>query len=97
MSEIIYDAFQSKSHALIEAETGTGKSLSYLVAAVYESLKSKKRVVISTHTTQLQAQLLNEELPLVQQLLSQPIRAAVVQRKTHHISLEKFAHALTTS
>lgn len=97
MSEIIYDAFQSRSHALIEAETGTGKSLSYLVAAVYESLKSKKRVVISTHTTQLQSQLLNEEIPLVQKLLSQPIRAAVLKGKKHYISLEKFAHALTTS
>src|SRR5690625_2421556 len=50
MSETVYDAFCSGEHALIEAETGTGKSLAYLLPAVYEAVKQNKRIIISTHT-----------------------------------------------
>src|SRR5699024_10342424 len=42
MSENIFDAFQSGKHALIEAETGTGKSLAYLIPAIYEAVRTNK-------------------------------------------------------
>src|SRR5699024_8197386 len=61
MSEHIYDAFQLEHHALIEAETGTGKSLGYLLPTIYEAIKTDQRIVISTFTTQLQNQLLEED------------------------------------
>src|SRR5699024_12486294 len=51
MSEMNFDAFQMHRHALIEAGTGTGKSLAYLSLAIYEALQMNERVVISTHTT----------------------------------------------
>src|SRR5690625_3444714 len=47
MSENIFDAFQSENHALIEAETGTGKSLAYLIPAIYERSEE--------HTSELQS------------------------------------------
>lgn len=94
MSEHIYDSFTAKKHALIEAETGTGKSLAYLIPAVYEALKSQKRIVISTYTTQLQSQLLEEEIPLTESLISHPFKVALLKGKRHYISLEKFAHEL---
>lgn len=94
MSETVYDAFQSKNHALIEAETGTGKSIAYLIPAVYEAVRSKKRIVISTYTTQLQSQLLDEEIPLIRKLLSFPFQVALLKGKQHYISLEKFERAL---
>ncbi|MUV39797.1 DNA helicase [Lentibacillus sp. JNUCC-1] len=97
MSEVVFDAFQSNKHALIEAETGTGKSLAYLIPAVYEALKASERVVISTHTTQLQAQLLDEEIPLVQRVMPFPFQAALLKGKRHYISLERFQHELYTS
>jgi ATP-dependent DNA helicase DinG len=94
MSEEIYDAFQANKHALIEAETGTGKSLAYLLPAIYESLRTRKRLVVSTYTTQLQSQLLEEEIPLIRRLLSIPFTIALLKGKTHYISLERFEKEL---
>ncbi|WP_067725499.1 ATP-dependent DNA helicase DinG [Oceanobacillus damuensis] len=97
MSEIIYDSFQSSSHALIEAETGTGKSLAYLLPAVYEAVKKEQKVIISTYTTQLQSQLLEEEIPSVRKLTDISFKVALLKGKSHYISLEKFAHELNIS
>jgi ATP-dependent DNA helicase DinG len=94
MSEHIFDAFSSRKHALIEAETGTGKSLAYLLPAVYEAVKTQKRVVISTYTTQLQAQLLDEEIPLIRRLIPFSFKAALLKGKHHYLSLEKFENEL---
>ncbi|RKQ37640.1 ATP-dependent DNA helicase DinG [Oceanobacillus halophilus] len=96
MSEAIYDAFHSKEHALIEAETGTGKSLAYLLPAIYEAIKSNQRIIISTYTTQLQSQLMEEEIPLIKLLVKFPFKAAILKGRNHYISLEKFVHELNT-
>ncbi|MFD1849511.1 ATP-dependent DNA helicase DinG [Oceanobacillus bengalensis] len=94
MSEVIFDAFQTKKHAIIEAETGTGKSLGYLIPAIYESVKMKQRIVISTYTTQLQSQLIEQEIPLIEALIPNTFKAALIKGKHHYISLEKFAHEM---
>src|SRR5699024_627747 len=94
MSEYIYDAFQLKKHALIEAETGTGKSLGYLLPAIYEAVKMGQRLVISTFTIHLQSQLLDEEIPLVRKLLPFPFHVALLKGRRHYISLEKFEREL---
>ncbi|MGY0691748.1 ATP-dependent DNA helicase DinG [Virgibacillus sp. FSP13] len=96
MSEHIYDAFRLSHHGLIEAETGTGKSLAYLLPAVYEAVQANKRIVISTYTTQLQSQLLDEEIPLIHKLVSFPFHVALLKGKQHYISLEKFEHELSS-
>lgn len=97
MSENIFDAFQSKEHALIEAETGTGKTLAYLIPAIYEAAHTEQRILISTYTTQLQSQLLEEEIPLIRKLLSFPFTVALLKGKGHYISLEKFERELTSN
>lgn len=94
MSEAVYDSFASRKHALIEAETGTGKSLAYLLPVVHEALKTEKRIVISTYTTQLQSQLLEEEIPLTASLIPYPFKVALLKGKRHYISLEKLAYEL---
>src|SRR5699024_9850769 len=94
MSEHIYDAFQLKKHALIEAETGTGKSLGYLLPAIYEAVKTRRRLVVSTFTIHLQSQLLEEEIPLIRKLLSFPFHVALLKGRRHYISLEKFDREL---
>ncbi|ASN05531.1 ATP-dependent DNA helicase DinG [Virgibacillus necropolis] len=94
MSEEIFDAFQGKKHAMIEAETGTGKSLAYIIPAIFEAVQKKKRVVISTYTTQLQSQLLDSEIPLVKRLVSFDFKTALLKGKQHYLSLEKFQKEL---
>lgn len=95
MSENIFDNFQTKQHALIEAETGTGKSLAYLLSAIFEAINTNKRIIISTYTTQLQSQLLEEEIPLIKKLVPFPFKTALLKGKSHYISLERFAYALS--
>ena len=94
MSELIFDAFESKQHALVEAGTGTGKTLAYLIPAIYESVKRNEKVVISTYTTQLQSQLLEEEIPLLRKIVSFPFKAVLIKGKYNYLSLEKFKHEL---
>ncbi|MBY7143513.1 ATP-dependent DNA helicase DinG [Virgibacillus sp. NKC19-3] len=96
MSETVFDAFQLHHHALIEAETGTGKSLAYLIPAIYEAVHTKKRIVISTQTTQLQTQLLEEEVPLIRKLIDFPFNVSLLKGKSHYISLEKFERELAS-
>ncbi|WP_267128985.1 ATP-dependent DNA helicase DinG [Radiobacillus deserti] len=90
MSELVFDAFQSQTHGLVEAETGTGKSLAYLIPAIYHAVSTRKRVVISTHLTQLQTQLLEKEIPLLTQSLPFPFEVALLKGKQHYLSLKRF-------
>ncbi|GIO22646.1 ATP-dependent DNA helicase DinG [Oceanobacillus sp. J11TS1] len=94
MSETIYDAFSSKKHAFIEAGTGTGKSLAYLLPAIYQAINHQERVIISTYTTQLQSQLLEEEIPLIKKIIDTPFKVALMKGKNHYLNLEKFLYEL---
>ena len=62
MAEIVEEAFAKHQHALIEAGTGTGKTLAYLSPAI----RSGRRVVISTATKSLQEQLYHKDIPFLQ-------------------------------
>ncbi|MGP4041313.1 ATP-dependent DNA helicase DinG [Gracilibacillus sp. D59] len=86
ISEKIYDHFRMKEHALIEAETGLGKTIGYLIPAVYEALNHHNKVVISTTNTNLQSQLIDQDLAK----LDIPIRTAVIKGKNHYLSLQNF-------
>lgn len=97
MTENIYDSFQAGEHALIEAGTGTGKSLAYLIPSIYEAVRTNKRIIISTHTIQLQSQLLEEEIPLGEKVIPFTFRVALLKGKSHYISLEKFAKTLQST
>ncbi|WP_112181162.1 ATP-dependent DNA helicase DinG [Paraliobacillus zengyii] len=97
MTELIYDAFQSKQHAIIEAETGTGKSLAYLIVALFQAVHDNERVVVSTHLTQLQTQLIEKEIPLLEKVLSFPFQTAILKGKQHYLSLAKFEQTLRSS
>lgn len=90
----VYDAFREGKHLLIEAGTGTGKSLAYLLPALYTSMTEGRRVVISTHTINLQEQLRNRDLPLLQSISPLPFKAAVLKGRNHYLCLRKFEQKL---
>ena len=62
MAELVDEAFQEKRHLIVEAGTGTGKTLAYLIPAI----RSGRRVVISTATKSLQEQLFEKDVPFLQ-------------------------------
>ena len=63
MAEQVTEAFETGTHLLVQAGTGTGKSLAYLVPAVEHALGSDAPVVIATATLALQSQIINRDLP----------------------------------
>ena len=75
-------ALQSGSHLVVEAGTGVGKSLAYLIPAVLHAVRTKSKAVVSTHTIALQEQLVYKDIPLVQKLL--PIEFEVALLKGRH-------------
>ncbi|WP_096434903.1 ATP-dependent DNA helicase DinG [Alteribacter populi] len=94
MMEAVFEAFKTRQHGLIEAGTGTGKSLAYLIPAAFTANQSKKPVVISTYTIQLQEQLLKKDVPILQSLIPFSCNVALIKGREHYISLQKFEAVL---
>ena len=83
MAEAVTDAVESGRHLLVQAGTGTGKSLGYLVPAVRHAVTAGERVVVSTATLALQRQVITRDLPLVADAvaprLARPPRVALLK------------------
>jgi ATP-dependent DNA helicase DinG len=90
MFQEVFGALQDDSHLLVEAGTGTGKSLGYLLPSLYYGLKEDKKIVVTTHTIQLQEQLRERDLPLLQKVLPMPFRASVFKGRNNYLCLRKF-------
>lgn len=96
MTKRIVDAFKEGHHLLCEAGTGTGKSIAYLVAAAFRSRYDNEKVVISTHTKNLQDQLFNKDIPKVQNAINAylkkdagtppPFSATVLKGRKNYLS-----------
>ena len=85
MMRAVARALSGQRHLLVEAGTGTGKSLAYLVPAICWAAQSDWRVVISTNTINLQDQLMRKDLPALQQALPQEFRAAVLKGRGNYV------------
>src|ERR1700688_584993 len=81
MAEIVDEAFQNHQHAIIEAGTGTGKTLAYLIPAI----RSGRRVVISTATKSLQEQLYTKDVPFVQRHFAPQLKVAVMKGRANFL------------
>ncbi|MCM3031386.1 MULTISPECIES: ATP-dependent DNA helicase DinG [unclassified Niallia] len=90
----VLHCFQTDLHGLIEAGTGVGKSLAYLIAAAFFAKKENKQIVVSTFTTQLQEQLTRKDLPLLAEILPFAVGYTVLKGRNHYISLDKFEVSL---
>jgi len=87
MARVISQSLESKRHALIEAGTGSGKSFGYLIPLI----ESGKVAVISTGTIALQEQLLNKDLPFLQQAYGREIKVALAKGRGNYVCLRKLA------
>ena len=87
MLEAVTSAFNDDSISLIEAGTGTGKTLAYLIPAVYWSLLNGERVVVSTNTINLQEQLIEKDIPLLHRSLSEGFKSSLVKGMGNYLCL----------
>ncbi len=90
MAQAVAEAFNTRTHHVIEAGTGVGKSKAYLVPSVLFSLRNGIPVVISTYTKALQDQLFVKEIPHVKATIKPDLRVAVVKGKQNYVCLKKF-------
>ncbi|NUN24320.1 MAG: DEAD/DEAH box helicase family protein, partial [Candidatus Jettenia caeni] len=89
MLKSVINAFNCHKIALIEAGTGTGKSLAYLVPAVFWSIKNQERVVISTNTINLQEQLIEKDIPILQKCCGLNFKSVLVKGRNNYLCLRK--------
>jgi ATP-dependent DNA helicase DinG len=81
MAEATAEAILAQQTLIVEAGTGTGKTLAYLLPA----LKSGKRVIISTGTRHLQDQLYGKDLPVVREALNIPLKTALLKGRSNYL------------
>ncbi|MGG5172187.1 ATP-dependent DNA helicase [Pseudarthrobacter sp. J1738] len=93
MARQVVRAIESGDHLLVQAGTGTGKSLAYLVPLILHSLESEKPALVSTATLALQAQIVGRDLPrLLESItdkLSRPVKVALVKGRANYVCQHK--------
>src|ERR1043165_7554106 len=93
MAEAVLRAFEEKRHLIVEAGTGTGKTLAYLVPAIAAAVATSGRVIISTGTKNLQEQLMEKDIPFLQRVLPRKFTAAYMKGRTNYACLQRIKRA----
>ncbi len=93
MAERVAKAFEDKKHLIVEAGTGTGKTLAYLVPAVAAAVGGKKRIVVSTGTKNLQEQLMEKDIPFLQKALPRKFSASYMKGRSNYACLYRIHKA----
>ncbi|MFQ5433722.1 MAG: helicase C-terminal domain-containing protein [Anaerolineae bacterium] len=90
MLTAVVHAFNDAQQTLVEAGTGTGKSLAYLIPASFWAHENGRRVIITTNTINLQDQLIGKDIPGLQQALPFELRAAVRKGRSNYLCTRLF-------
>jgi ATP-dependent DNA helicase DinG len=85
MAERVAEIIEDRKHLVVEAGTGTGKSLAYLVPAAYAAQELGKKAIISTYTIHLQEQLFGKDVPIVQSLVPFEFTAALLKGRQNYL------------
>jgi Rad3-related DNA helicase len=94
MAERTAEALSAGKHLLVEAGTGVGKSLAYLVPAILFAKRAARPVMISTHTKNLQAQLFGKDLPFLRLHAGVEFEAALLKGRPNYLCPRKFVYLL---
>src|SRR3989338_8056656 len=95
MAEAIADNINNNSHLIVEAGTGVGKSLAYLIPFILWAIKENKKVVISTFTKALQYQLVNKDIPFLKDALSLDFSFALCVGGENYLCLRRLNQAVS--
>jgi len=88
MAKAIEQAFADKRHLVVEAGTGTGKTLAYLLPALRRAREQKQRIIISTGTKNLQEQLYFKDIPFLETILG-PLRVCYMKGRANYVCRQK--------
>jgi ATP-dependent DNA helicase DinG len=90
-------ALENQRHFVVEAGTGVGKSLAYLLPAILQAHEQGKKALVSTHTINLQEQLFYKDLPLVEKLLPFDFKTALLKGRQNYICPHRLAKAMASA
>ena len=91
MAQDVARALNQGEQLMIEAGTGTGKSIAYLVPAAIWAKSNGQRVTVSTHTINLQEQLLKHDIPLVRSIVGEGLQAALMKGRANYLCPRRLA------
>ena len=91
MAAHIAESFNEQTHLIIEAGTGTGKSLAYLIPSALWALQNEQRVLIATNTINLQDQLMDQDVPIVQTVVGEELKASVMKGRNNYLCPRRLA------
>jgi ATP-dependent DNA helicase DinG len=94
MAAAVARACETQTHLVVEAGTGVGKSLAYLVPAVLHALEGNRKALVSTHTINLQEQLYYKDIPLVQKLVPTPFKAVLLKGRHNYLCPRRLERAM---
>lgn len=93
MAQAVMRAFEKRHHLIVEAGTGTGKTLAYLVPAVAAAVGGRGRVIVSTGTKNLQEQLMEKDIPFLQSILPSKFTATYMKGRNNYLCLQRLKQA----
>ncbi|HBR57175.1 MAG TPA: helicase, partial [Blastocatellia bacterium] len=93
MAEAVAKALSDKRHLIVEAGTGTGKTLAYLIPAIAAAAEGKMRIVVSTGTKNLQEQLMQKDIPFLQKILPKKFSASYMKGRGNYACLYRVQKA----
>lgn len=94
MAVAVAQTLEEERHLVVEAGTGVGKSLAYLAPSILFALEQKKKAVVSTHTINLQEQLLYKDIPILQKILPVQFGAALMKGRQNYLCPRRLRRAL---
>jgi ATP-dependent DNA helicase DinG len=94
MAVAVAQALANGEHLAVEAGTGVGKSLAYLVPAILHAVANKKKAVISTHTINLQEQLTQKDLPMLEQILPVKFSFTMLKGRGNYVCTRRLHKAV---
>lgn len=90
MVKAIEEGYNTEKKVVVEAGTGTGKTLAYLIPGIEWAVKNKKRIVFSTNTINLQEQLLNKDIPLARKVLGYDFKYILIKGRGNYLCNRKY-------
>ncbi|MEW6158386.1 MAG: DEAD/DEAH box helicase, partial [Verrucomicrobiota bacterium] len=94
MAVAVARALERKEHLIVEAATGVGKSLAYLIPSILYAVANRKKAIISTHTINLQEQLIGKDLPMLEQVLPVPFSFTMLKGRHNYLCTRRLAKAM---
>ncbi|MBM3832564.1 MAG: DEAD/DEAH box helicase [Verrucomicrobia bacterium] len=94
MAVAVAKALETGEHLVVEAGTGVGKSLAYLIPAILFAAAKQKKAVVSTHTINLQEQLTEKDLPMLSQILPVKFKFTMLKGRANYLCTRRLAKAM---